>query len=66
MTHQEMARHALAARDLGDPRWPVLVMWLAVTFNCRFVEVEQQIVLLAGLQRPGTAHDYVPPHVWMS
>lgn len=44
---REMAQHALAARDLGDPRWLMLVIQLAVTFDIDPGTVEQHIAGLA-------------------
>ena len=45
---REMAQHSLAARDLGDVRWMLLVMTLATVMEMAPPEVEQRIQALAN------------------
>lgn len=51
----DCARFALAARDMGDERWLLLVLTLCLRTGLNPSEVEQRIVALATLRAPQTA-----------
>lgn len=47
---RDMASTALVSRDLGDPRWQVLILLLATRFMCHPKDIEARIeALLVGV-----------------